>query len=423
MSPYFSKTLDRDTVFPRVWAGFAIALLIATWPLWFPTIAANEYPAIPLAPFVIKPAIAELPWLLDGISLWTFAAMGSTICGHTTSTRSRISWFCVVAGLLASFAVDQHRLQPWAYQLAIYAIMFATLNKRWLRRLIIPAAASVYIYSALGKFDFQFAHTVGQEFWNVAARPLGRVAETLDDSMRARFALLFPAAELAAGIGLLFRRTRRGAGILVMGMHASLIVLLGPWGLDHSLGVLVWNLALMFQTYWWMVRSVGDSVVRSSVDSSSDASTPLPMATAMVLALMLIAPIGERWGLWDHWLSWSLYSPHTSRVDMQVHASAIAKLDETTAGYFDADDDGDGWSSFAMSRWSLEQRLVPVYPQARYQLAMAIAMADRHHWDTDIRVRVESVSDRWTGRRVETMAVGIDAIGRLRRPFWLLGSK
>ena len=78
--------------------------------------------------------------------------------------KFRALWWSVAACLLVSFLLDQHRLQPWAYQSAIYALVFAAIDPRRTRRYLIPLAASVYLYSAAGKFDFQFAHTVGQDF-------------------------------------------------------------------------------------------------------------------------------------------------------------------------------------------------------------------------------------------------------------------
>ena len=153
-----------------------------------------------------------------------------------------------------SFIVDQHRLQPWAYQTAIYAVVIATLPPRLRSTFrLIAVAASVYIYSALGKFDYQFAYTVGQDFLETLMVPFDGLPEQWDRSVReSRVAI--PSGELAIGIGLLIPTTRRLAASAVILMHAVLLAILGPWGLHHSAGVLIWNIALLLQAYLLIIR-------------------------------------------------------------------------------------------------------------------------------------------------------------------------
>ncbi|MGB7328166.1 MAG: hypothetical protein WBD31_25040, partial [Rubripirellula sp.] len=302
-------TNHTEWTFQRFWAGLAIGLICATWRLWFPSVADSSYPAIEFFE-----SLAGCPeWILDATSFVIVAAL-IAIAGFGNATPIvRTGWIVVVVGLVVSFALDQHRMQPWAYQLAIYALMFASLDPTRLRRWIIPMAASVYIYSAMGKFDFQFAHTVGQDFLAAVARPIGVNLDAVNETTRARLAMVFPATELLAGLALLIRRVRRVAGVIIMVMHATLIAILGPWSLDHSLGVLTWNAALMFQAYWWMVRRPSLSPTTASHDDGDkkQPGTLWTQLTMLVVVLALVAPLTERWGVWDHWLSWSLYSPHT----------------------------------------------------------------------------------------------------------------
>ena len=95
-------------------------------------------------------------------------------------------------------------------------------------------------------------------------------------------------------------------------MHLSLIALLGPWGLDHSLGVLVWNALLIVQAWVLFVRPRVDS--RDETRQPSQATMPsqsrargINIASALtyvVVAIAMVAPLFERSGYWDHWLSW-----------------------------------------------------------------------------------------------------------------------
>jgi hypothetical protein len=332
--------------------------------------------------------------------------------------KFRQLWWLVAASLFISFLVDQHRLQPWAYQSAIYAVVFASMDRSQARRWLIPLAASVYLYSAAGKFDFQFTHTVGQDFLDAVFRPFGGLPDSLDPSARTRLALIFPAIEFLAGLGLLFRPTRPFAAVAVMLMHTSLIVMLGPWALDQSTGVLVWNLLLLIQAYLLMLRSERDDEnrVESPPPHRAGISTRL---TQIFVLMALIAPLFERSGYWDHWTSWSLYSPHTSRVDIELHRSAIASLDPYVQSFLDADSNQDGWQQLSLQRWSLGDRAVPIYPQARYQLALAAELAARHQLNDEIRVRVRGCANRWTGRRQERLLLGRREIQDGLKAFWL----
>ena len=55
----------------------------------------------------------------------------------------------------------------------------------------------------------------------------------------------------------------------------------------------------------------------------------------------------------------------------------------------DEDVNDDGWRKLAIERWSLESRGVPIYPQARYQLALANEIAARMRLSDEIRAACE----------------------------------
>jgi len=394
---------NRDWRFPRVWAAFLLLLIAITHRLWLPL---TEFPSVPMVPgFSSKPGwVGWIPGILVVISAIAAIAMPA---------RRPWAWLAVSGSLLLAFLFDQHRLQPWAYQSALYALVFASMPASAARRWLTPLAASVYLYSAAGKLDFQFTHTVGQDFLSAAAAPLGGLPEAIGPTARVRLAFLFPAIELAIGLGLLVPKTRRIAGVAAAIMHVALVGALGPWNLDHSLGVLTWNALLIVQACFLFVR-------REAAAGDGETAGWLAVAARAAVCLAVVLPIAERTGYWDHWLSWSLYSPHNSRVDVEIHGAAAEDLSETARRYLEPDADGDGWRSFAIDRWSLERLGAPIYPQARYQLAVAVAVARRAGIDSEIRAIVKGVSDRWTGRRAETRLLGRDELEARLEEYWLV---
>lgn len=398
-------------------------LLAATYRLWFPL---GEYPAV-----------AMFGWV-NPLPIWAgwTALIGSVtgaICVIARPRSASSGWWLVALSLTLGFLIDQHRLQPWAYQTAIYACVFASMPPAMAKRMLIPLAASVYIYSAAGKFDYQFVHSVGQDFLNVPLGWFGMI-DSIDEDTKAMLAHGPPIVELLAGVMLLFGKTRRLAGMIVMALHVSLLIFLGPWGLDHSHGVLLWNVLLIVQAWFLFVSpGVDDSPdnrllyrqlfrlpFRRDGQQSLRSRLGRGVATCLVM-IALVAPASERAGLWDHWLSWALYSPHSSRTTVEFHQSTFRKLPPAARQHFQPDDDGDGWQTLALDAWSLDWLAVPVYPQARYQLALAYELATQHDIDkTAIRCKVRSTANRVTGRREEQLLLGLKEIDKALNDYWLV---
>lgn len=393
--PNHNSTVAEGWLFPRFWAASLLTLIAATWPLWFPILAAADYPAIAL------PAAAGRvpPSGLSAVSLLLVCALLRVTVARADARRW---WWLVAATLVIGFAIDQHRLQPWAYQGALYAVAFAGLDPARARRWLIVLAASVYIYSAVGKLDYQFAYTVGQDLLAVVCRPIGGLPAAWEPSRRALAALGFPLLELLGGIGLLIPRTRATAAVVIIAMHAGLIMILSPWGLDHSDGVLVWNAALIAQAWllFW----------RRPTWRRRPASAAGPIQ--VILLAGLLAPLGERSGYWDHWPSWALYAPHTSRVEIEIQAAATDRLPPSLNRRLAPDSDGDRWHRLDLAGWSLQQRRVPIYPQARYQLELARWISRQFDLGDQVRVRWRGTADRWTGQRTDRWLLGEDELHR-----------
>jgi len=67
--------------------------------------------------------------------------------------------------------------------------------------------------------------------------------------------------------------------------------------------------------------------------------------------------------------------------------------------------------------WSEATLFVPVYPQARFQLA--VAMADLQDYDEGYSITVKGVADRWTGNRETETLTGTDLMKMRASKFWL----
>ncbi len=152
-------------------AATSIALIVVTWPLWTPQ---SVYPQIPAFE-----ALCTAPLWLDWVALTTLliSLLALTLLSKRHGLqRTGVAMFFAVAlaSLAILFALDQHRFQPWAYELALLCIVALThsrnLDKRNAVKLMRWLLISIYLYSAIGKLDFEFLHTVGQQMLAVVMK-------------------------------------------------------------------------------------------------------------------------------------------------------------------------------------------------------------------------------------------------------------
>ena len=404
--------IDR---FRRMWAVFAFLLLTVTWRLWTPQAV---YPQIPLMRLLVQgPAWIDWVALVSAGSSLLVAAFAR----KATVYRAALLFF--VAAALVLVMLDQHRLQPWVYQFVVLAIIMAGCPARQALKLIRLLAASIYIYSAVSKFDYQFMHTLGREFLSTLLGYVGLHSENWPHSVELSLIVALPVGELLVGLGLLVPQTRRIAAMFAIVLHVSLLLILGPWGLGHKAGVLIWNLFFIEQA-WRLFLARGkaidssDSVDASDVVDVTRTDQPADSSTARLAELgatitvwfVLLFPLTAAFGLCDHWPAWELYSPRSSRAQVYVHETARTTLPADLQQHLIAVQGDDQWQRLRIDQWSLDELDAPIYPQDRFQIAVALAIAQRYELDRSVRVLRQSASDRFTGERSEQMIVGTEQL-------------
>lgn len=405
-----------DQAFSSFWALGLMILIAASWRLWFP-ITESAYPMIPLLPIPNT--------ILGGLNVLGIIASTVLIVAlfQCVISRGNSTWWMIVSiSLLICFLSDQHRLQPWAYQSFLYSMLFGTLQSDKWKKWMLPIIVSIYAYSAAGKYDAQFFHTVGNEMIGFMGRVSPFELPILSSEYRHIFVAIFPTSEILIALLLIFKRSRAPASIAAICMHLSLIAILGPWGKNHSFGVLLWNAMLIGQHLYLITCSrlkqrAGQADSNpSSVSGYNSKRIPVLFCT---WTIVLVAPCLERTGFWDHWTSWSLYSPHTSRARIEFHQSVVNSLGKLQRQALISDDDQDQWYEIDLGTWSLAERSVPVYPQARYQLDLAHHLAQDLKLENEIRVKLQGVSNRKTGERIEERLLNLKEIKNARKQFWL----
>ena len=389
----------------RCWALFGLSLILATWRLWSPQ---NVYPQVPffrvagslpagcqwgaLAVVIVVLVIilGWLPRLNDGGRAWLFLT------------------FVVAMALL--ILTDQHRLQPWAYQLVICAVVFGTvpsadtLNRRRGWALLRILTLSIYLFSALGKVDFQFLNTVGQQFLSVGLGNFGISIDEWHRPFRLLLAAAFPLAEISVVIALTVPRLRRVGVAATVLLHLVLLFVLGPMGLQHQPGVLIWNGFFIAQALLLFSGSQRSEI--ADEEPNADERTRHRWAPTCVVLAVVVLPLLEPIGWFDHWPAWGLYSPRNSRAIVEVHQAGLRKLPPELHRHLSSTDSDTMWVKLNIDDWSLASLSVPIYPQNRFQLGVAEAIATRYDLERTIQVRLLGMSNRVSGVREEKTLTG-----------------
>jgi hypothetical protein len=404
----------------RAVAAAALVLTAATWPLWSPSAA---FPRVPfLGPLRGTPARLEEAWLGIGcVALVTWLVAGRE------RRIGRWSMLVFVGAAACLVLADQHRLQPWAYEFSVLALILAVLPPReaigWARLLV----ASIYFYSALSKLDWTFVESGGGQivdglltFLHIGREHLGSSQQIVAGSLAV--------GEFLVGLGLCWRRWRRTALIGSIIMHGLLLAALGPWGAGHKPGVLLWNVFFIVQNViLFGVAGESSQPVENGFDRlgkleiRSKAGRLSRFAVRGLVAFVVLFPLTEPFGVCDIWPAWAVYATGPERLRVYVDATDRSPLPPDVQKYVEGPRFQDGRYLVRIDRWSLDATRAPVYPQNRFRLGVALALAQAAGLDESIRVEIDGQANRWSGRRSSRTVTGAAAISAELDRDWLNG--
>ena len=140
---------------------------------------------------------------------------------------------------------------------------------------------------------------------------------------------------------------------------------------------------------------------------------------ALVALPVMILPIFERAGYWDHWLSWALYAPHSSRVEIRVARTAVERLPASLQTSLPEGDEASSlWVKVPIDQWSLATLYAPVVPQERFQFGVARYITACLNSEFEIQVDLLGPAARLTGKRRRITLNGARQVLEADRYFW-----
>ena len=385
--------------------GIGLILFLTTSGLW---LGAAGLPTIPISSHLLN-----VSFVIDAVA-YGFILSGLAVFGASLHhlTRRRISAGLFVTGLVVATALDQNRLQVWAWHWAWMIVLLAIdpgLGGRTaLRRLTI----AIYFWSALAKCDVVFADTLGPYFLQglFSTLHVPVVLSNWSPLAQQLAALTLPVAELITAACLLEPRLRMLGLALSLSLHSLLLITLGPWGLGHSRTVLIWNVFFLGQNVLlfssWFDRN--DQTPIGEVSPETSRCWALRGAWVPILL-----PLLHTGGWLDHWPAWAVYAPRMERVRVYVRPTD----NEETRWLIPADEEGTLFQ-FRAELACLETFGVPLSPQGRIQLGWALWRLSQS--PNGGFVEWQSAADLWTGERTSRTLITPDEIREFAsETFWL----
>ena len=428
LAPWAAENATWRTIVAlrRACCLLTLALLAATWRLWVPP---SGFPGVPL----LAVARSTPVWLEAGLLALAVCGLIVGLFARAADRRGQLALLLFAAALGMLWLINQHRLQPWAYQMFLFALTLGFVEPRRAIALLRLLLVSIYLFSAISKLDYTFLHSLGPQFTESLMQLGGATGEAWTATRRALVASVFPLGEALAALLLSIPRARRIGLVVALAMHAMLLLILGPMGMRQQPGVLLWNVA--FMTLLWLLfrrnkprasRKTNGEVqiapagqrVEELPPGNAAASRWGSRAAEAVLLLAIVAPTLEPLGWCDHWLAWGLYSPGASRAQVFVRTSDIERLPAEWRSFVDRAEDAI-WQRVRIDRWSLETLRAPIYPQARFQLGVALAVANALPPESDARVEWFGAAGRFSGDRQRESLETRPQLEAAARRFWL----
>ena len=384
-----------DRVFALVIVAEAL-LILSTWPLWT---AIDLFPAVPLFR-----RLATVPVVIDWLTLaalsasttayirscrWRCGTAATSSSGAVSRSNSRCCSLLLMTASAGWLAVlNQHRLQAWHWLFLLVTVQSILLTGRqrlWALRLTF---ATIYILAALSRLGPDVGTGMSRQLLRTVCALAGSEQLVRNEQLFFIACLAMTLVELAVGLCLMLPQTRRAAVATAMTLHAVLLLLLSPIGLNHHSGVLIWN-AFFLTAIPLLFADV------SSPESNDSFTTVRLRVTAAAIVLF---PLSGLFGIADNWPSWQLYSPRPEVVRLYVDEGSVAQLPQHVQQFLAEPAPLDTWCPVRLDRWSLAITGAPIYPEDRFQLAVVRSVL-QHIPEAAVRISIESAASPAWWRR------------------------
>lgn len=365
-----SNSARREALVWITVLGFSSAIIL-TFQQWTTD---RTYPLTPVIPGFALPDLVHL--VLVTILL-------SSLLASLLRTRYRTLFIGVTLGALALLALaDIIRFHPWSLHYS--GILFACLVSLWLRKPnedLLDAArvivGGIYFWSGVQKLNPRFM----METFPWFTKPLWSVWPEVLLTVFLFLGILVPIIEAGFALGFFTKRFRT---ISILGSTAMILTVLasiGPFGHDWNSSVWPWNVAIFSMVivlFWDSTFTFRQFLKRLKTNL---------VALTMVLVFWVM-PLGNPFGLVDHYLSWSLYSGHVPEATLRGDPLILTSLSERANG-----------DTLLFTEWTMDQMNNVPYPENRVFETAFSRVCMQFDGDESLELEIRTFSYRDT--RVE----------------------
>ncbi|MES2708948.1 MAG: hypothetical protein V4726_20300 [Verrucomicrobiota bacterium] len=332
-----------------------VAGLLAGWAISLPAwLNRRAFPHLPVAA-----VFAPFPQPWDAVLL-SAAALCLAIAALTPDRRLPLGLACGAGVLLA--LQDQTRWQPWFYQYLLMLALAAAAKSR--NSPALPAAwrlfmVATYFWSGVHKLGPGFDHLFERAFvQSLAGKWPDWAVSALGNSVS-----MVPWTEIGIALALCFRRLRSAGVVAAVGMHLFLLLLIGPAGTGTNAVVWPWN-AVMPVLVILLFRRV------SACGWESLTAREFRVPGLILGFLVTVPPVLSRFGNWDRYLAFQMYSGTDRRLMIVMDEPAAAALPAEWRKYLQQSAADPALRELRFMEWSLAELRLPLPSDERLLTAL-----------------------------------------------------
>jgi len=317
--------------------------------------------------FPLTPISDNIPIFSNNLS-FIIALILLTCLVITVLLKNRIVLSLLFSVILFLLLQDQLRWQPWVYMYLLLLfpfLIFKNENKREFINYLKIIIIGVYLWSGIHKLSPNFIdstfYSMIRVFFNIG-----------DEALIHKFKFIgytIPIIEILIGIFLIIPRFRIKGVYLAIITHLFILIYLSPnpIGIGFNSIVYPWNLAMMLIVFSLFYKNTNTLIIYKLLHIK------IQLINTFGILLFWILPLLNIFNLWDHYLSFSLYSDQTNYYYINVKTESKTEIDKSltpfiidkSSSYIPYIEHISGDLFIDINKWSLTELNVPFYPESR----------------------------------------------------------